>query len=282
MPERTYSEEEVAALLERAAELHLKSADHADHKAGLTLRELEAIASEAGIDPALLRQAAQELEKPSRTLLDAPANTSATHLYEERWVPGTLTTDEWEDIVAELRHRYDTDMGTAMGMPGYGVGKIEQIGRTLEWRHTSMSGVETRVMIRQRGEGMRIRLSRRVGWASSMTESITLGTIAAGLAALIAGAVSKSLGLGLGVLFVVLISCIPLIYLLDQKWRAKKHRDLAELADRIAHLATADDATSSSEQSLAASTPHPPLLDDSPEIQEALPGEPTPSRRRVR
>ncbi len=286
MAERIYTEKEVTALLERAAELQVQAARHDDGRPGLTLPELETIAQEAGLDPALLRQAAQELDAPNRSLFDVPARASATHVYEERWVPGTLTMDEWEDIVAELRHRFDTDLAKAMGLPGYGVGTTEQIGRTLEWKHTSMSGIETRLMIRQQGEGLRLRMSQHLGWGSMMTEACTYGSFLALLPAFVAGAITKSPGIGVLVLLLALVATIPLIYYAEKTWRGNKHRALRELADQIALLATTDDARATDEQPLAASAARSPLLDASePSSADAMEASAFPTRstaRRVR
>ena len=117
MPDRIYTEQEVAALLERAAELQAQAARRNEHRPGLSLAELEDVAAEAGLDPSLLRQAAGELDEPGRPLLDRSAGTTATHVSVERRVPGTFTPEAWEDVVAELRHRFDTDMGKMWGMP---------------------------------------------------------------------------------------------------------------------------------------------------------------------
>ena len=76
MSERTYSEDEMAALLERAAELQAHTARTNERSAGLTLTELEAIAEEAGLNPEHLRQAASEMERLGPSILGK--STSAT------------------------------------------------------------------------------------------------------------------------------------------------------------------------------------------------------------
>lgn len=242
MAERIYTEEEVAALIERTVELQAQAGRRAEAGPGLTLSELEAVAAEAGLNPALLRQAADEMNAPQRRPLAPHVGTSATHIYVERQVPGPLTDDAWEDVVAELRHRYDTDLGAMMGRPGYGRSAVEQIGRTVEWKHTSMSGIETRVLIRPRGDRLHLRLSQRVGWGSSIAEAATYGAGMAGLAAFFAGAIGKSGLLAVGVLLAVLAAAIPSILYLDRAWRRKKHRELEALAEHIAALAAAPDA----------------------------------------
>lgn len=239
MPERTYSEKEMAALFERAAELQAEHTRRSPHGPGLTLTELEHIAQESGMDPMLIRQAAAEMDgRFASSRLETRSQTS-THVIVERVVPAPLTMDAVEDVVMELKHRYDSDLGKMMGTPDYGKGSLEQIGRSFEWRHTSVSGIETRVLLRPRGNKTQLRISKRVGWASNVAESVLYGTIAAFLAGAITGAVMHSSVIGFGVFALAALLFIPLIYWADGAWRSKKHRELTELADHVAHLLAA-------------------------------------------
>ena len=76
-PSRRYSDDEVQRLLKRAADLETEAPSLLAKVDGPTLGELEAIASEAGINPALIRHAARELDSPhapqSSAFLGAPA-----------------------------------------------------------------------------------------------------------------------------------------------------------------------------------------------------------------
>lgn len=232
MNNRSYTEEEIAAMLERAAELQTQQSRNPLHRS-LSFEELEEIAAEAGIDPANLRQAARELDSPGKVLLDKSSGTNATHNFVERTIPGPLSLDAWEDVVAELSHRFDTDLGAGMGTT-YGKSSTQQIGRSVEWRHTSMSGIETRVLVRPNDDHLRIRLSQRVGLGSTTTESIMYGSFASMVIGVIGGAIAQSGPIGLAVFFVSLLATIPLVNYADKKWRGKKHRELHELGDQIA------------------------------------------------
>lgn len=236
MKERTYSKDEIAALLERAAELHAQSAKSTNNKPGLTLSEIEEIATESGIDPLLIRQAATEMSGAPKASRLQTKNRNATHNFVERIIPGTLHPDLWEDIVMELRHRFDSDMGKMMGTPEYGVSTTEQIGRSVEWKHTSMSGIETRVLIRPRGNKLHLRIGQRVGWGSTLAESITYGAVLAFLVAGIAGGVTDSGLIGIITIIATLAAAIPLIHWADTAWRKKKHREIDSLADRISNM----------------------------------------------
>lgn len=238
MPERTYTQEEVALLFERAAELQARSARHQQGE-GLTLAELERIAAEAGLDPAAVRAAAAELDAPGRPLTGRRSGATATHVYTERWVPGPLREEAWEETVAELRHRFDSDLGDLVGMHGYGTSTTEQIGRAVEWRHTSLSGVETRVLVQPRGEHLCVRGSRRVGLGSPPGEAAVLGLLSAAAVALFALPVAARLDafwVGMAVTLLTLLAAVPLIHRLTVRWRRKKHAELESLLDDVATL----------------------------------------------
>ena len=248
MPDRTYTKEEIAALLERAADLQANAPRDDDQLPGLSLSELEDIAEEAGLDASHVRQAAREMDAPRRAEVGDHASQTATHILLERWVPGALTDEIWEDVVVELRHHYESDLGTMMNMPGYGQSTSQQIGRTREWKHTSVSGVETRVMLSPRGEHIRLRLSQRVGWGSTWAEGATYGIMLAGTLALLAGGATNSLGIAIATLVFTLLLAVPLIQYADATWREKKHIELRDVTNRLARLISTTDASSPAAQ----------------------------------
>src|SRR5690606_14378349 len=84
---RTYSEQEVRDVLQRAAELQMHAARRVDNSVGLTLSELEQIAHESGLDPTFVRQAASEFDEPAHDLFSSSTGTTPTHVIIERWVP---------------------------------------------------------------------------------------------------------------------------------------------------------------------------------------------------
>lgn len=248
MAENTFTKEEVAALLERTAELQLQRNRVQDGRPGLTLGELEHIADEAGLDPALLREAAEEMSVVGVRGVDGARgiargkvgpSTSSTHNYLDRVVRGKCTDDALENVVAHLRNRFDTDLGAAFGS-SYGSSSVDRIGRNVEWKHTSLSGIETRVLIRARDEAMHVRFSQRVGLGSPITESIGYGSILSFFAALVSAAAMDSGPMGVVSFFAALALFAPLVFLLDTRWRASKHRQLADLADEVTALLSDD------------------------------------------
>jgi len=236
MPEnRTYSEEEIAALLQRSAQLQADDArsEKKSQSAGLTLTELETIATESGLDPSYLHRAALEMEvskgKPSMP------KKSDTHIYVDRVFSGELTDEIWEEIVFELRRKYESSSSDLYGST-LGKGITEQIGRSREWRITSFSGVQTIVLFRPAKKGTRVELSQRVGVASTKVESILYGAFTAFFPALIALAATKSLAWGSAWLLALTALLIPVVYYLDTLWRNKKLRQLNETGDRLIEM----------------------------------------------
>ncbi|NND70518.1 MAG: hypothetical protein HKN43_02965 [Rhodothermales bacterium] len=245
MDDRVYSQKEMSTILERVAELQAEQSNDVD-QAGLTLTELEIAAAEAGLDPKLLHRAVAEYEMDN--VLDGPrqSDTSATHIFENRWIHGEIDDEAWEDLVFELRHRFDSDTGKALGMPMYGLSTTESIGRAREWKHISPLGVETRLLLRSWQSGTRISISQKVGIASTTAESIMYGSILTIFVTLIAAAISKSAIVATLVTLATLMSVIPLIYMADKAWRNKKHGQLQKLADASVTILNANQARGAS------------------------------------
>lgn len=270
-PNRTYTEKEIQALLERTAQLQAEEAESTErNQEGLSLAELEAIAGDAGLDPQLLHRAALEMEHSGGKPIGK--NKTKTHVRVDRVLPSDLTEEEWEDIVFALKRRFESDsydMDMGLGMGSYGRGKIEQIGRSREWRHTSLSGVQTSVLLRPHKKGTRMEISQRVGIGSTKTEAWAYGTPFAALFAVIIGAMAKSLIVGSVAMVGLTALLVPLVYFLDTRWREKKHDSLVELADELqqivmrdsgASIETTSDVQAETERDTA--TPESPLLGD--------------------
>lgn len=233
-PNRTYTEQEIKELLERTAELQSQSKQKASTASpGLTLTELESIAEESGLDPALLQRAALEMNAdPARTGFEVQ---TSTHVNAQRLVSGELSDEEWDEIVFELRDIYDSSMEmTDMG--SYGQGTATRAGRNFEWRHTSLSGIHTRISIRPFKGGTKIDLSQRVGLASSMVESWVYAAILAFLVGSVTGAVAGALPVAVAAVMATLAMAVPLINVADTKWRKKKLHKLNQVADRIGDI----------------------------------------------
>lgn len=182
-PSRRYSDDEVQRLLNRAAELETQGGNLPARADGPTLAEIEAIASEAGIDPALVRQAAGELDSPSNTLSTLPPPSGgflgAPTVFElERTVRGEASQSTLERLLPHLQRASD------------GVGHPSLLGKTLTWQSQDASKVRTLQVSVSVGRGeTRLSIEERYGnLAGSLFGGIMGG-----------GGTSLGLGVGLGV-----------------------------------------------------------------------------------
>src|SRR5262249_44629614 len=95
--ERTYREEEVARILQRAAGLERK---RQLERPALTLAEVEAIARESGIDPSVVRQAARDLDNERQTGLGTRLAGVRVRRTFERVVEGEISNQHHEQLAA--------------------------------------------------------------------------------------------------------------------------------------------------------------------------------------
>lgn len=264
---RTYSEQDVAAIIARAAERQAAWPEPA--REGLTLDEIERLGADAGLDPADLRAAAAEIDAAGRTLSRQSSQTK-TQVVVERWIDAPLTLDGWENTVDALRERFGVSMGLATG--GSAGGTVQQVGAAFEWTHTDMLGIQTTVTASPRGERTRLRMTQLVGLGSPRAEGIAYGAaiafVVAGIA-LVAGvkldvATLTAVLTTLAVFAASLAIAIPATTALDRRWRAGKLNRLDALADDISVLLAAPGLD---EPALDAGEPLPDLALD------RLPGE---------
>ena len=240
---RTYTEREIADIIERAAERQAE-ADQREGAPGLTLDEIEKLGADAGIDPAHLRAAAQEVGTHGK-VSKGDTGMTRTHVHVERWVDGPLTSEAWEDTVGHLRQHFGADMSAMMGMSKDG--EVQRVGQSHEWRHTSGLGVQTHVTVSPRGDRTRLRITQLVGLSSTRNEGIAYGSLIAGTIATIVsviGLVNTDSGLvafaAFALTFLVAAAvAIPVVTRLDVKWREKKLRQLDTLAEDLAPILAA-------------------------------------------
>src|SRR5678815_731867 len=125
---RKFNDEEVALIIKRAAELQQTEQVEQDSSNALSLREVEEIAKEAGIDPALIRRAANTLDQRGEVTRPSPWVGAPTRLVFERVVDGEVSADAYEPLVNEIRRTFGDN-----GVPSV-------LGRTLAWTSTSQGG----------------------------------------------------------------------------------------------------------------------------------------------
>lgn len=171
-PGRLYDDRQIGALIKRAAELQESDSHGGDR--GLTLHEIERIAAEIGIAPAHLRAAAVDLESAAAgsfatRVLGGPFTVGASGSVE-----GSLSDEQWEGIVAELRRLTGSS------------GSATMVGRRREWTRTVSdlgNVLETTEVVATPHEGhTRIELRSRFGGGARLAylAGLLLGGGAAG------------------------------------------------------------------------------------------------------
>jgi hypothetical protein len=121
-PERRYGDREVRLILKAAADLQRRAAEDASSAGGMSLSELEQVASEAGIDPALIRRAAADLDVPSPR--DRPNRFlgSPTEIIVERTTDVPLDPENFDRMLDVVR-------ATTRA-----VGEVSTVGRQFGWK----------------------------------------------------------------------------------------------------------------------------------------------------
>jgi hypothetical protein len=178
---RRYTDEEVRRLLKRASELESQGPALPAPSEGPTLSDLEAIASEAGISPVAIRQAARELEATAEPG-SLPANVSSGFL-------GAPLSVEWERVVeGEVPDSVLESLIPALQRAADGMGQPSLLGHTLTWQSTDAQKARIlQVTVNVARGRTRLHLEERYG------------NLAGGLFGGIMGGVGGGVGLGVGV-----------------------------------------------------------------------------------
>ncbi len=102
--DRRYTDQEVALVLKRAAELEERGSDGTAAGRGLTLSELQEVAREVGFRPEIVNQAVAELQRPGQlqewSLLGSPVTHKSV-----RAVPRRLTEQEIPRLLEVIEDR---------------------------------------------------------------------------------------------------------------------------------------------------------------------------------
>lgn len=226
LPERRYSDEEVRRLLERAAEMQ-PSAGGAPGAPGLTLRELEEIAKEAGIDPRALRQAAAELN---------------AHGEDEGAGAGRVFAGEPLRIVFERTLPFEASAAGLDGLPPLIEMAVEVPGTTnrgggsLSWRSDDkVTPRRVRVVVSVRSGSTVVRLEESFGVLTGVSYGVILAPSTGasfGIGAALAHALAIPALLGAVPLGVAVVGGIAIRFLLGAGIR-KRRRLLERLLEDI-------------------------------------------------
>ena len=175
MTDRRYSDEEFALILRKATELQARgpSAGRSGPPAlsgGMSLEEIQAIAREVGIDPALVAQAAGTVAGPG-----GPAEGFLTTRYVlSDSAPGGLSEEDRVRVLQAIRD--------AAGQHG-----VSEMGAGVEWSTTEGEASQIQVSVYPLDDRREVRVSVDRNTAAVLTH--VLPTLGGGFAALITGAV---------------------------------------------------------------------------------------------
>lgn len=163
MTDRRYTDDEVAAILARAAEGSPSPTLGAPQEEGLTLAQLQDIGREVGIAPESVAAAARALvpaaPRERRTFLGLPIGVGTTVNFDRR-----LTEEEWEQLVVELREVFNA-RGTMSASGGF-----------RQWTNGNLQA-----LLEPTATGQRLRLRTTNGQLRSMLRFGTVGLGVAGV-----------------------------------------------------------------------------------------------------
>lgn len=228
---RFYGETEIGRILKRATEL--QHHEPSGPATGVTLAELEEIATEAGIDPTYLRRAAMELDSGlGQPTLWRKFLGEELLLTRELTLPGELAESGFERIVEAIQAQ------------SHEHGQPSLLGRTLTWRAETPGKTRTiQIVVTSRDGVTQIRLEESLAqFAVGLFSGMTVG-----------GGVGIGVGAGLpiglkvlgSVLFAVAapIGVVGLSFLIARgiygEVVAHRRRRISELFDRVVDEAVA-------------------------------------------
>lgn len=160
-----FNRDEISKILKRAAELeHNENID--DDSDGLTLQELQQVSKEVGIDPKYIQLALRELQTPTRSLTSNILGGPFKYNILEA-APGTLTEEEWEEVVSEIRRIHG------------GIGKTSKLGNTFEWEQRKQEIGYIQVSLSPKKDHTKIHINANYRYYASMIYTFTgvFGTI---------------------------------------------------------------------------------------------------------
>jgi len=223
MSERRYSDEEVAAIFERASETEHAALPVSAEGKGLTLAALQDIGREVGISPESISLAARSLDlagRPaSRKFMGLPIGVGRTVEFDR-----PLSDSDWEGLVADLRTTFEAR------------GTVRYDGPFRQWTNGNLQA-----LVEPTPNGHRLRLQTVKGDARAMI--IGGGVVLGGAAAtLIAVAVAGGLNnpgsvTGAGFMALVGLGMFAIGALRVSGWARRRRAQMEEVIARLAHSA---------------------------------------------
>ncbi|MEL6614758.1 MAG: hypothetical protein AAFQ43_03420 [Bacteroidota bacterium] len=145
MPKR-FSEADAQRIFAAAAE---RQHERGQTETGLSVEELEEIGRAAGLDPALVREAAMDSLRPEPVSVTKSVLGMPTAFRRERFIRGEVSDEAWAQIVLDLRRQFNK------------TGLVTDIGKVREWRsHANDQMQPTTVTLAPERDGTRVVIER--------------------------------------------------------------------------------------------------------------------------
>lgn len=172
--QRTYDDDEVNEIFSLAAHTPDAAPTTTEARARLTLRELQEVGREVGLEPDRVAEAAARFDarsqsSPRRTFLGWP-----TGVHRSVQLPRELTDREWEALAGELRETFGTR------------GRVISRGSAHEW-----TDGEVHAFLEPSGPGHRLRLDGRT-FPLTVAAGVGAFGVFAGLQALVTSALDAA------------------------------------------------------------------------------------------
>jgi hypothetical protein len=181
--ERRYSDKEVSRILKRATQLQA-SGRSALAREGLTLRELQEIGAEAGIDADTLRAAALELDAPSASGLGGALAGGPLVVALESRVAGSLPRESLDALVPLIQRAADAP------------GQASAVGDTLTWSSNAHGNTRSlQVLVSaERDDHTLVRVEERLAGTAGALFGGIVGGAGGGIGFGLGGALGGALG----------------------------------------------------------------------------------------
>jgi len=222
---RTYDDDEVREIFSLAAETQDTMPARTEARSGLTLRELQEVGREAGLEPERVAMAAAMFDarsepRPRETVLGVPMSVGRTAELRR-----PLTDREWEIVAGELRNAF----GSA--------GRVVSRGSSHEW-----TDGEVHAWLEPTGIGHRLRLAARRQPVTALTVAGLFGMFAGLLLLLTSGLDVATFGSMWETLLPALLALVGggaagMNVLRLRRWADDRERRMEHVAERARALA---------------------------------------------
>ena len=223
MTERRYSEEEVAAIFERAAKEQHTARRQLPPGEGMTLAELQEIGQDVGLPAELVARAALSIDRggrpTSRKFLGLPLGVGRTVELDRR-----LTDEEWEHLVGDLRETFEAR------------GRVRYDGPFRQWTNGNLQA-----LLEPTATGHRLRLQTLNGNSRGLMTG-GLGLLGVATTLIVASAVTGGLAASLsGVAFLAAmgLGMFGLGAIRLPGWARLRRNQMGAVAERLARAAKA-------------------------------------------